>query len=157
MYIPLTNFGIWALLEWKDTFPRRQMLRLNRKKLNEFELNFTSIVAITTDGAAVMKKLGGLVDTEHQLCLAHGLQLAVIKILQNLNFSEPESCAEEPLNEYCDEYDDDENDIQFTDGLIIANDSSLEIDENIMICVRVEISKIGIVLNNQKEKAVEMN
>jgi len=81
-----------------------------------------------------MKKLGGFVDAEHQLCLAHGLQLSVIKVLYNLNFSKPDSCGEEPSNKDCDEYDDDENDIQFTDGLIIANDLSQEIDEIIMIC-----------------------
>ena len=53
------------------------------------------------------------------LYYAHGLQLSVIKVLYNLNFSEPESCEEDPSNEDCDEYDDDENDIQFTDGLMI--------------------------------------
>ena len=79
------------------------MLRLSRKKLNEFGLNFTSIVAITTDGVAVIKKLCGLIDAEHQLCLAHSLQLAVIKVLYNLNFSEPKSCAEESSNEDCDD------------------------------------------------------
>jgi len=43
-------------------FPADKCLDLVEKILTEFGLNFTSIVAITTDGAAVMKKLGGLVQ-----------------------------------------------------------------------------------------------
>lgn len=131
----VNKFWNLGLARMEGYFPADKCLDLVGKKLHEFGLNLTNIVAITTDGAAVMKKLGGLVDAEHQLCLAHGLQLAVVKVLYNQFLSEPESCAEEPSNEDSDECEDnDEDDMQFTDGLIISNDSSKEIDENIMIC-----------------------
>ena len=48
------------------------------QKLNEFGVNFEKdIVAITTDGCAMMKKLGRSIASLHQLCYAHGLQLVI--------------------------------------------------------------------------------
>ena len=41
----------------------------------------TDIVSCTTDGASVMVKFGKLIDSEHQLCYAHGVHLAVTDIL----------------------------------------------------------------------------
>lgn len=56
-------------------------------KIEEFGFNFNDIVSVTTDGAAVMKKLdlNLPLQTHHQLCLAHGIQLAVIKVLYKKN------------------------------------------------------------------------
>ena len=34
-----------------------------------------------TDGAAVMKRVSRLLKVNHQLCLAHGIQLSVMKVL----------------------------------------------------------------------------
>lgn len=39
------------------------------------------IVAIVTDGPSVMVKVGKLLNTEHQLCFAHGIHLAVCDVL----------------------------------------------------------------------------
>ena len=41
------------------------------------------IVAIVTDGASVMTKLGRLLSgvVEQQLCLAHGTHLAITKVI----------------------------------------------------------------------------
>lgn len=39
------------------------------------------IISHTTDGASVMKKMGSYIPAHHQLCLAHGVQLAVIDTL----------------------------------------------------------------------------
>ena len=36
-----------------------------------------------TDGAAVMKKVGRLLEVEQQLCLSHGAHLAVCNLLYN--------------------------------------------------------------------------
>jgi len=69
----VNKFWNLGLARMEGHFPADKCLDLVEKKLNEFGLNFTSIFPITTDGAAVMKKLGGLVDAEQQLCLAHGL------------------------------------------------------------------------------------
>ena len=43
------------------------------KKLKEFGLHFAcDIVAVTSDGADMMKNFGGSILPAHQLCLAHG-------------------------------------------------------------------------------------
>lgn len=48
------------------------------EKLNEFGIDFEKdIMAITTDGCAMMEKLGRLVSPFQQLCYAHGLQLVI--------------------------------------------------------------------------------
>lgn len=40
-----------------------------------------NIVSVTTDGASVMVKIGRYIKGHHQVCLAHGIQLAVIDTL----------------------------------------------------------------------------
>lgn len=50
--------------------------------MEDFNLKMErDIVNLTTDGATVMEKVGRLTDAEHQLCLAHGIHLAVIEVL----------------------------------------------------------------------------
>lgn len=50
--------------------------------MKDFELTPESdIVNLITDGAKVMVKVGKLFPSEHQLCIVHGLQLAVIEVL----------------------------------------------------------------------------
>jgi hypothetical protein len=39
------------------------------------------ILGMTTDGAAVIKKIDRLAECHQQLCFAHGIQLAVIDVL----------------------------------------------------------------------------
>jgi len=41
----------------------------------------TDIVAVCTDGASVMCRVGRLMSAEHQLCIVHGIHLAVQDIL----------------------------------------------------------------------------
>nr|CAI5817489.1 unnamed protein product [Callosobruchus analis] len=59
-------------------------VELLEKRLAEYNLSLRSdIVAITTDGASVMKSVGNLISPYQQLCFAHGIQLAVIDVLYN--------------------------------------------------------------------------
>lgn len=52
------------------------------KKLEDFGISFeTDITCITTDGAAVMAKLGRISLKLQQLCMAHGIHLAVIEAI----------------------------------------------------------------------------
>jgi len=46
-----------------------------------------------TDGAAVMKRVGRLLKVNHQLCLAHGIQLSLIKVLYKRSISENQEVA----------------------------------------------------------------
>ena len=55
---------------------------LLRKKLGDFGIDIeTHVVAICTDGCSLMKKLGQNLDIDQQLCLAHGVHLAVTKVI----------------------------------------------------------------------------
>ncbi len=45
----------------------------------EYDLKDTDIIASCTDGADVTVKYGKLSTVEHQLCLAHGIQLTICK------------------------------------------------------------------------------
>ena len=42
---------------------------------------YIDIIAARTDSAAVKKKVGRYLSVHHQLCYAHGLQLAVCDVL----------------------------------------------------------------------------
>lgn len=52
-----------------------------REILCKYGLVESDIVAITTDGAKVMVKMGRQLPFTHQLCMAHGLHLAVMDVL----------------------------------------------------------------------------
>ena len=41
----------------------------------------TYIVAIITDGVSVIKKVGRIINIDHQLCFVHDVQLGVIEVL----------------------------------------------------------------------------
>lgn len=57
-------------------------LQMIKCKLEEFGLDFTmDIFSLVTDGAAVMTKLGRISEKQQQLCMAHGIHLAVTDVL----------------------------------------------------------------------------
>ncbi|CAG5019569.1 unnamed protein product [Parnassius apollo] len=64
------------------SMPSETCIRLLKEKLSEFELSLDrDIVAIVIDGASVMLKVGRNLRACHQVCLAHGIQLAVFDVL----------------------------------------------------------------------------
>ena len=67
-------------------------------RLSDFKLSIKNIVGITTDCAAVMKKVGRLIKEHQQLCLAHGIQLAVIGVLYKKPNNEDSLYNEEDPN-----------------------------------------------------------
>lgn len=59
--------------------PADKCVKILDEKLNEFGVSLQNdIVAIVTDGASIMKKVGKLISASHQLCFAHAIQLGVI-------------------------------------------------------------------------------
>ena len=53
-----------------------------KNKLEEFQLDLDKdIVTVTTDGYTVLRKVGRLIEPVHQLCLAHGIKLAIVDVL----------------------------------------------------------------------------
>ena len=103
-----------------------------KSKLKEFGISLANIVSLTTDGASVMKKTIKLIDANHQLCLVHGIQLAVIKVLYNKNntdaiVDEDQEPVELPdTNDYDNSDDDNDEDIE-------NNGEGLEVVQNMII------------------------
>lgn len=77
-----SRFKNIGLVRVDGTMPAETCIRLLKTKLFEFELSLDrDIVAITTDGASVMCKVGRNVEAFHQICLAHGIHLGVSDVL----------------------------------------------------------------------------
>ena len=77
-----------GLVRIKGSIPAEKCITYLQNTLKEFSIAIENIISITTDGAAVMKKVGRLLDVNHQLCLAHGIQLSVIKVLYKRSVSD---------------------------------------------------------------------
>ena len=77
-----------GLVRVKGSMPAEKCIHLLKRKLEAFGLNLdTDIVGICTDGASVMCKVGKLIGVQHQLCLAHGIHLAVHDVLYKRSHS----------------------------------------------------------------------
>lgn len=138
----ITNFGLCRI---HGSMPADKCLILIKNKLEEFGIFFKNIVSITTDGASVMKKVIKIIDVNvnHQLCLAHGIQLAVIKVLyskNNLEEIEDEEPVKLPDTDDCensdcdnDEDDDDENDEVLQIGQDMSIGSQLNSVKNLQL------------------------
>jgi hypothetical protein len=103
-YLILTNSG---------SLTSERSLELVAKKLDMYGLTLENdIICIITDGASVMTKMGRLSPTYHQLCFAHGVQLAVLDILYkrqvNSSSSETQSMENNSDSEDDDELEDGE-------------------------------------------------
>lgn len=114
-----TKDAFWnlGLARVHGSMPAEKCVEILNKKLSEFQLGFTNIVSITTDGASVMKKVGKLIDPHHQLCIAHGIQLAVIKVLYN-------KTDLHVADKLCDENIDEDNELDK------SNESDSDNEEN---------------------------
>lgn len=82
------------------------------RKLLIFGISLEDIVAIVTDGAAVMLKFGRITGKKHQLCMAHGIHLAVMKTMYcdapSLSENESEDCSAEESEDSSEIDSDDE-------------------------------------------------
>lgn len=95
-------------------------LRILKERLSKFDISLeTDIVAIVTDGPNVMIKVGRLVCTEQQLCLAHGVNLAVCDVLyEKHNYLQDSPTEDDTTNEPAvgvDYMDDSNNDDHLED------------------------------------------
>lgn len=72
------NLGLCRLV---GRMPAEKCKSVLNAKLAQFGLSLDDTVAAGTDGASVMKKFGKLLGIIHQVCLAHGIHLAVVKCL----------------------------------------------------------------------------
>lgn len=75
------HFWNLGLRRMTGSMPAINCGALLENKLNEFCILLKYIFSITTDAASVMKKMGLLLDVNHQLCFAHGIQLAILDVI----------------------------------------------------------------------------
>lgn len=102
-------------------------LRILKERLSKFDISLeTDIVAIVTDGPNVMIKVGRLVCTEQQLCLAHGVNLAVCDVLyKKHNYLQDSPTSDDTINEPADD-DDHLEDLDCSEsGLILMSQNDL--------------------------------
>lgn len=109
-----TKFWSLGLIRVHGSITAENCICVLKERLSRFDISLEKdIVAIVTDGPNVMLKVGKLVDTEHQLCFAHCIHLAVCDVLYNKKNIRDESTANdinEDDNEEFDEDDDEEFD-----------------------------------------------
>ena len=84
------------------------------------------IVAICTDGASVMRKVGGLLEAEQQLCYAHGIQLAVLDVLYKSKYNKRMDSDDAGVSSHTDR--------QASDGDDYGESQMLDEDQNQMEC-----------------------
>lgn len=102
------NLGL-AKLTGKGTADN--CLNILKDKIAEYNLSLEEdIICLATDGASVMRALGRKTKAFHQLCLAHGIQLAVIDVLyKKINaVPDPESEDSDKTDIESDETDTDQ-------------------------------------------------
>lgn len=76
-----TNKKLWNLgmIRIKGSMTAEVCVKVLSSRLEQHGIALHS--DIVTDGPNVMLKFGKLVDTEHQLCISHGILLAVYDVL----------------------------------------------------------------------------
>ncbi|XP_055548367.1 uncharacterized protein LOC129731962 [Wyeomyia smithii] len=94
-------------------------LSLPNQHLNELNLSLSDdVMAVTTDGPHIMLKVGILLNATHQVCLAHGIHLAVIGVLYRKKSEDAEFFLKSDGSD--DDHDSDAVESQFfateTDG-----------------------------------------
>lgn len=100
-----------GLVRIHGSMPAEVGTQLLQQHLSEFGLNLEDdIIAFTTDGASVMVKMGRNFDGHHQLCLAHGIQLAVLEVLYKTQKSPKPEVEEDVSNTGAEEEEEIEED-----------------------------------------------
>ncbi|XP_061720920.1 uncharacterized protein LOC133527772 [Cydia pomonella] len=83
--LPSEGYKNLGLLQIKNKGTAENLYNMLEKQLNDFDLQLSDIVCIISDGAKVMCALGRRTTGFHQLCLAHGIQLAIFDVLYKKN------------------------------------------------------------------------
>lgn len=97
-----------------------------KQRLNDFDITVDNhIIALVSDGAAVMICVGNKLNIEHQVCLAHGFHLAVIKSLYRTSSADKSKCSEsrEFMSMNVDENTDDSSEESSGEVFIISEES----------------------------------
>lgn len=127
------NVGLCRIHE---TFYAEKCAELLENKLKELNIPIQQITSIITDGASLMKKVSRIINVKNQLCIAHGIHLAVLKVLY---VNSTNGQAADKFNENEDELDDeDENEF----GLELQYNNNSDINPLKDYKLELVISKI---------------
>ena len=114
VHIPNKHWNL-GLIRVYGSMNAEKCIDVLKTRLKEHNVDIdTDIVAIVTDGPNVMVRVGKIIEAEHQLCLVHGIHLAVCDVLYKKS-STPMSDTEAPLKETqdivdeTDDHEDEEN------------------------------------------------
>lgn len=83
------SFNSLGMIRVDGHLPAEKCKALIENRLSLFGLSWTELCGITTDGAAVMVKLGRIVPAVSQLCILHAAHLAVKDVLYQNKISQP--------------------------------------------------------------------
>jgi len=99
------NLGL-ARITGKATSNR--LLEIISRRLLDFDISMTSdVVCVTSDGAPVMCQISKLSGCLRQLCIAHGIQLAVLDVLYERKVQDlEESESDDDLDDESGTYED---------------------------------------------------
>lgn len=111
---------IWnlGLIRIKGTMDAETIVRKIDERLGTFELSIDRhIICQMTDGCKTMKKVGRICTCDQQLCLTHGVQLAVLDVLYQKTKPKTVKAHDKQSegNDGDESNDDDENDEQESD------------------------------------------
>ena len=82
LHLPDSDFLRIGMIRVRGKMPAEVGKDILMKKLSEYGINLEKhVVCHTTDGASVMKRMGKLLKILHQICLSHGMHLAVCDTL----------------------------------------------------------------------------
>ena len=90
--------------------PAEKCITTVEKKISTFK-NLTGWRSCLNNRWCCSYDKGGEINVRHQLCLAHTIQLVVIKIIYNNNKKNPQEILKETISEDSD-YDEDEEDVR---------------------------------------------
>ena len=104
------GFYSLGLVRAHGSMPANVMANSVKKRLNDFGVDYSLVLAAITDGAPVMGSFAGKIGLEQVICLAHTIQKAIDDVLYPKKKKSTQETEPEDLQEDSDNEDDDEND-----------------------------------------------
>lgn len=126
-----SKFWNLGLTRIRGSMTAEKCVEIVSNSLSEFNLSLEDdLVSTITDGASVMVKFGRISATLHQLCFAHGVQLAITDVLY------PSAKTDSPTpnsdDDESSDLDTDEDERELNEGFRIEDEVENEISHETM-------------------------
>ena len=143
------NLGLIRVWRSQTAETLKKLIEL---RLSDFQLSWEHIVAVTTDGASIMVKLGRILDFEHIICLSHTLHLVVGDVFycKKNEIEEDDTATSTDIDE-----DETESDLDLDGQLPLPSlpDNTTELNE----IVGPVINKIRSICSKFRNSGVKMD